>query len=237
MVPSAALGRNRAVWVDEPAGVSSGGLCIVLDAENYLCQVGFGAILHRVRTSGLAGPQVLIFVPVVTPENRHSEYSCDPDFERFLAHDLPAWAQARYPGLDHGKRALVGLSLSGLQAIWTALRNPGVFSAVVSQSPSAWYGDERLLGEIDPTAEAKAAFRISVGSDETSSDAIHQPGDLHQKTSQLDSCGRLAESLRAGGHEVCYSIFKGEHDPECWAAELPDALVWLAGQMCWQQAD
>jgi predicted alpha/beta superfamily hydrolase len=100
----------------------------------------------------------------------------------------------------------------------------------LSQSPSAWYRDECLLREIDPAAEPKTAFRISVGSLETTAGVTHQPGDLHQKTSQVESCGRLVEALRSAGHDVDYSVFEGEHDSECWAAEMPDALRWLAGR-------
>lgn len=228
LVPSASLGRNRAVWVDAPEGKAADGLCVVLDAENYLCNVGLGSILDQVRGDGWVGRQVFVHVPFVTPENRHAEYTCDPAFEQFLTQDLLPWTHEKFPKLNQDRRALIGLSLSGLQAIWTALRNPGAFAAVVSQSPSAWYRDECLLRQIDPAAEAKTAFRISVGSEETTTDAIHQPGDLHQKASQVESCGRLVEALQSAGHKVTYSIFEGEHDSECWAAEMPDALRWLA---------
>ena len=227
LVPSAALGRNRAVWVDSPVGPDPGKLCVILDAENYLCNVGLGAILAQLEESGEIGAMTCLFVPFVTPENRHREYACHPGFARFLADELIAWARARFPSLDSGGHTIVGLSLSGLQGAFTALRHPGVFTAVVCQSPSAWYLDEYLCDQIDPSAAVKADFRISVGSEETTFDLVHQPGDLHQKMSQLDSCQRLSKALKSAGHAVDFSVFDGDHDSEFWAGEMPDVLRWI----------
>ena len=227
LVPSAALKRNRAVWVDSPAGHSPRKLCVILDAENYLCNVGLGAILIRTEASGEIGPMTYLMVPFVTPERRHSDYTGDQGFARFLVEDLMKWATERFPLLERGGHALVGLSLSGLQCAFTALRYPGIFTSVVCQSPSAWFQDEHLCDQVDLTASVKADFRISVGSDETTSDIVHQPGELHQKTSQLDSCERLCKVLRMAGHTVDYSVFEGGHDAENWAREMPEILKWI----------
>ena len=135
LVPSPALGRNRAVWVDSPDGYQPKKLCMVLDAESYLCNVGLGAILSHSEASGAIGPMTYLFVPFVTPESRHFEYACHEGFARFLVDDLLTWARARFPSLAPGGHAIMGLSLSGLQGAFTALRHPGVFTAVVCQSP------------------------------------------------------------------------------------------------------
>lgn len=231
LVSSRALGRNRAVWVDSPEGHEPAKLCLVLDAENYLCNVGLGGILAGMKAEGEIGPMTVLYLPFVTPENRHSEYACDPWFERFVCEDLMAWARARFPSLDPGGHAMIGLSLSGLQAIWMALRHPGLFASVVGQSPSAWYRNECLRGAIDPQAETRTAFRISVGSEETTFGEVFQPGNLRQTTSQFDSCRRLADGLRRAGHEVAFSRFEGGHDSVYWSAEMPDVLRWLWGRI------
>lgn len=227
LVSSAALGRNRAVWVDSSDGHIPGKLCVILDAESYLCNVVLGAILSHSKASGDIGPMTYLFVPFVTPETRHFEYACHEGFSRFLVDDLMTWARERFPSLATGGHAIMGLSLSGLQAAFTALRHPGVFNAVVCQSPSAWYRDEFLRDQVDPSATAKADFRISVGSEETTSDVVHEPGELHQKASQIDSCRRLSEALTSAGHAVDYSVFDGSHDSEFWAEEMPDVLKWI----------
>ena len=227
LVASGALRRNRSVWVDSPEGHEPTRLCLVLDAENYLGNIGIGAILTGMERAGELGPMTFIFVPFVTPENRHAEYACHPDFEQFLCDDLMGWARERFPSLEAGGHAVAGLSLSGLQAIWTALRNPLLFGAVVAQSPSAWYDRECLKEEVRPVAQSGTAFRISVGSEETTFGEIFQPGNLHQTTSQVESCGRLVAALQNAGHEVDYSIFEGGHDSEFWAAEMPEVLRWI----------
>lgn len=230
LVSSAILGRNRAVWLQRPQAGATDRMWVILDAENYLCNVGIGAILDLAFATGLAPETPLVFVPFVTPESRHCEYACDPQFARFLAEELPAWSRTVIPGLPPSGHVLFGLSLSGLQAVFTALKFPGVYHAVVSQSPSAWYRDEFLKTQVDPMIEPKAAIRISVGSLETSWGDVHQPGDLHQGSSQVASCGRLVAALEAAGHAVEHSVFKGDHDPEYWAGEMPEVLRWLGRQ-------
>ncbi|MEZ5277376.1 MAG: alpha/beta hydrolase-fold protein [Opitutaceae bacterium] len=231
LIGSVALGRNRSVWVDSPDGHEPTRLCLILDAENYLGKIGIGAILNGMEQAGEVGPMTLVFVPCVTPENRHSEYACHPDFARFLCDDLMGWARARFPSLEAGGHGMVGLSLSGLQAIWTALRHPSLFGAVVAQSPSAWYRGECLKGEVKPVVDSGTAFRISVGSEETTFGEVFQPGDLHQTSSQIESCGRLVAALRQAGHEVDFSVFEGNHDSEFWAAEMPEVLRWIWGRI------
>jgi enterochelin esterase-like enzyme len=54
----------------------------------------------------------------------------------------------------------------------------------------------------------------------------HPPSGLRQETSQLDSCRRGAEALRAAGHTVSHRIFAGGHDPACWKKDLALALPW-----------
>jgi len=228
LVPSSALGRDRAVWANSPDGLHPRKLCVILDAENYLCNVGLGAILARSEAAGEIGAMTCLLVPFVTPEVRHSEYTCHPGFARFLVDDLMTWARGRFPSLESGGHAILGLSLSGLQAGFTALRHPGVFTTVACQSPSAWYRDEYLRDQVDPTATVKADFRISVGSEETAFDVVHEPGRLHQKASQKDSCQRLSTALKSAGHTVDFSVYDGGHDAECWAEEMPDILKWIA---------
>ncbi len=227
LIASRALGRSRSVWVDSPEGDDPTRICLVLDAENYLGNVGIGAILTGMERAGEVGPMTFIYLPFVTPENRHAEYACHPDFERFLCDDLMGWARVRFPSLAARGHAILGLSLSGLQAIWTALRNPDVFGAVAAQSPSAWYRRECVKEEVRPVADNGTAFRISVGSGETTFGEVFQPGSLHQTSSQIDSCGRLAAALQQAGHEVDFSVFEGHHDSEFWAAEMPEVLRWI----------
>ena len=63
---------------------------------------------------------------------------------------------------------------------------------------------------------------VSAGLEEIDADVMHDAG-LHQRVSQLESCERLA---RAWGPSARFSPFEGEHDPDCWKKELPDALRW-----------
>lgn len=122
---------------------------------------------------------------------------------------------------------LCGLSLSGLQALFTALKHPGVFSGVLAQSPSAWWRDEWLASWMSSFGTGGQRFWLSVGSDEVAEDLKHPPTSLHQKASQLDSVRRLSLAMSRAGHDVDLQEFDGGHDPACWGEELTGALAWL----------
>jgi enterochelin esterase family protein len=156
---------------------------------------------------------------------RHIEYTCHEPFADFLGLDLVVWIEQNLG--KHERYWLCGLSLSGLAAIYTALRHPQVFSGAIGQSPSAWWNREWLTKSLPQLAPITGRFWISVGDRELDECVSHPPTGLYQEVNQLDSCRNLSQQLTANGADLKHVEFAGGHDPQCWARELSDALQFL----------
>lgn len=205
ILPSRHLGAPRRIWCDEGAGP----IALFLDGDFYRDRVH---AMHVVADQGMRG----VWVAAGTSEDRHRDLTCSAPFERFVVDEL-------LPRLDGEVDLLVGLSLSGLMAAHLALTHPAHFGRAICQSPSAWWNDEALAARASAGGGGHARVWISVGAQETATDVRHPPTGLHQRTSQVDSCRRLAE---AWGSRARLEVFEGGHDPACWRAELPAAMAW-----------
>jgi enterochelin esterase family protein len=215
------LSEPRRVWI-HPARATKD--CLVfLDGELYT---------DRVKAPEIVCAATCIYLPNVTAAGRHADYTCNDRFASFVA-ALPQWIDEHVASFD--RFFLCGLSLSGLAALFTSLRHPGIYAGVLSQSPSAWWNDEWLRDEWrrnewrgkSRPRDRRGRFWISVGTQELQENVTHPPTGLLQKTSQLDSVRRLARAIAATEQDIRLAEYDGGHDPACWARELPEALAWL----------
>lgn len=166
-----------------------------------------------------------VYLPNVNAAGRHADYTCNEAFASFLAEEVTQWIEREVAQFE--RLFLCGLSLSALQAVFTALRHPGVFAGVLAQSPSAWWQDEWLLNTLPAMPSPPQRMWMSVGLQELQTNASHPPTPLVQRSSQLDSVRRLSSALKAGGHDIYSNEYNGGHDSAFWAAELPQSLAWL----------
>lgn len=201
-----------------------GRLAVFLDGEFYLNRMRTVEILQELQRSGDIPPVTVLFVSHATAMTRQVEYICNPACHRFLVEELLPWAEGQGygSGTDH---LLAGLSLSGLAAVYAGIWHPGVFSRVLGQSPSAWWKDEWLAGQVAGRSQSWPRFWLSVGSRETDENVQHMA--LFQGTSQLATCRNLATALQERGAVCQLTEFDGGHEMPCWEAELPSALRWL----------
>jgi enterochelin esterase family protein len=221
IVRSEDCGFQRVVWY-VPV-VDAEGTCVFLDGEFYLRELDPVATFERLTAEGLAPRASLVFVSHVDAAHRHAELTCNRAFARFVAEDVLLWA-ARRAGTDPNvAQAICGLSLSGLQAAYTASSFPGRFDKVVAQSGSFWW----LHGREFEWPEARGRFWLSVGDEETASGVSHPPSSLWQGVSQIDGVRGAAEMLEANGAEVKLRLYRGGHAMAPWKEELGDALTWI----------
>jgi enterochelin esterase family protein len=205
------LSVPRKVWIC-PAAPSKD--CFVfLDGELYT---------DRVKAPEIVRSATCIYLPNVSAASRHADYTCNENFASFIA-EVPHWIEQHVASFH--RYFLCGLSLSGLQAVFAALRHPGIYAGVVSQSPSAWWNDEWLRTVLP--RDNRGRFWLSVGTQELQENVTHPPTGLIQKANQLDSVRRLAKDMVDAGQLVHFREYDGGHDPACWAVELPEALAWL----------
>ena len=223
---SQALGRSYQIWRYDPPGGGDGRLSVFLDGEFYLERVHALPIVQRLQAERRVPPRTTLFVSHIDATVRTSDYICQAGYNEFLAGELIPWAIENGVA-EPGNHTLVGLSLSGLAALFAAWEHPETFSHVVSQSPSAWWNDNWLERYIALKPRPELKIWLSVGCAETETDVTHEPAGLFQRDSQLASCERLATRLEQQCRHVNFQRFDGSHEMHCWEQELPQALTWI----------
>jgi enterochelin esterase family protein len=214
---------TRKVWVER--GERDDHCCIFLDAELYIERVHAPEIVREMFGENNEPAATCIYLSFGESIDRHIDFACNEEFASFLAKDLCPWIDSLTERTNDF--VLCGLSLSGLAAAFAAHRYPQVFRRTLCQSPSAWWNDEWLTGQIQDPALDRSKCWISVGDRETEENVTHDPTGMVQKTSQISSVRRLALAMGSSGVDVRVNLIAGGHDPTCWAAELPSALRWL----------
>jgi enterochelin esterase family protein len=224
-IPSAHLPAPRKAWIHRSTTGNAKDCLLFLDGELYAERVKAPAILREAEAAGALPPVTCVYLPNASSAGRHADYTCNAAFADFLAREMPPWIEREAGRFE--RVFLCGLSLSALQAVFTALRHPGVFAGVLAQSPSAWWQEEWLAQSLPAMPTTPNRCWLSVGTQELQTNVSHPPTPLVQITSQLDSVRRLSTALTTAGHAIHLHEYDGGHDPACWGEELPEALAWL----------
>jgi len=225
LISSPRLRGERKVWIQPTSSSSRKQCCIFLDAEIYINAVGAVQIVDDLSRGGLIPPTTFAYLSFGEAEDRHFDFTCNPNFSMFLDKELRPWIEDRQG--NHEKVFLCGLSLSGLAAAHAVLMGATGFDSAVCQSPSAWWNNEWLATNLQSAKDTRSKIWLSVGKLEVDENVTHPPSNLYQGSSQLDSSRRLAGHLKDMGQSICFVELDGGHDAPTWAADLPHALSWL----------
>ncbi len=229
LLPSAALGHERPVFIWTPPGYdpAAGGdypFLLFHDGEGYIEYVGTPTILANMIAAGQIPPVVAVFAP---PLDRRREYSLSDAYVTFCAEEIPAFIAQTYPGVsrDPARRAVIGASLGGLISVYIAQRRPDVYGLVGSYSGATRYDDYRVERELETAPPRAARFYLVAGLYERCLNHPHGapggPWDL------LDNQRRLAAVLARLGiaHEA--HEYPDGHNWGFWADHLAEGLAWL----------
>lgn len=228
-IGSRILGNSRAVSVWTPPGRPTGPLPLVvlLDGESFLLAMDAPRIFDNLVAAGAAPPFVAVCVHNATPVSRLEEYACNGDFVRFLSDELLPELRRRQP-LRPGPQAttIVGYSLGGLAACWSAYSRPDVFGNVAALSPSLWWSvdePEWLTRRLAHGAGERLRVWLEVGTLESA--PLPVGGG---RLSMLSVARRLRDVLDArGAAPVGYRERAGGHDCVNWRQGLAEALSGL----------
>ena len=126
-----------------------------------------------------------------------------PYLARVTAEVLP-WVAATYGAAGDARRtAFGGSSFGGVCALWAAMHYPQAFSAVLVESPSLWFADERFFREEVATHTGPWPDKMFVGMG-TREFSGTRPGQPPAEAAKWDAllvsyCRELAEMLAAAG--------------------------------------
>lgn len=214
--PRLIAGGRRMVHLYHPPTDQACPLVVVFDGRDYLHRGMLPAIADNLIAGGRMRPLALALV-----ENggqaRMIEYACNEATLKFIMECVFPLAQkhlnlidpARQPGV-HG---VLGASMGGLMALYTALRLPDVFGHVLSQSGAFQLGadDTVVFPLIRYAPPPKVKIWLDVGRYEWLLPANRQLHDL----------------LAQQGYDFSYREFNAGHNYPAWRDDVWRGLEWL----------
>jgi enterochelin esterase family protein len=206
-------GGTRAVSLYQPPVDWPCPLMVIYDGEDYLkrgkiiAQVENLVAMQRIRHFALA------FISAY-PAARNLEYACNDLTLAFLADQLIPFARQRLNLTAPGTWGVMGASMGGLMALYTAMRMPETFGMVLSQSGAflSFGGPDPLIFDlVDSTPLLPLRIWMDVGKYEWI----------------LPHNQSMRSRLEKKGYSVGYREFSGGHNYPSWRNDLHHGLEWL----------
>jgi enterochelin esterase family protein len=136
-VGSLAVGRERTVYLYRPPVEQPFPLLVVFDAHDYVRRARLPQIVDNLIAQGRIRP-IAMALAAHGGQARMIEYGCSELTLAFLSSAVLPLAQKHLNLVDFkqqpGAHAVLGASMGGLMAAYTALRLPDIFGAAISQS-------------------------------------------------------------------------------------------------------
>lgn len=175
-------------------------------------------ILDNLIAAGRIDPVMAVFVDprtLDTGDNRRGpELLTNPHFQSFLTQELIPWVDARYPTrAEAAGRAIVGVSLGGLHATYTAMRQPEWFGMAAALSPY-YQAKPTVLAEVEKSPRVPVRFFVAQGTYD-----LDIPNTRH-----------LRDVLQAKGNAYRYMETNDGHSWGNWRGVLDDMLICFFGR-------
>jgi predicted alpha/beta superfamily hydrolase len=124
---------------------------------------------------------------------------------------------------DRAHTTMIGSSLGGLITAYAGVAHADVFGAIGAMSPSTWWDNDWLVGEIASSPSSPRPLKVYVDSGD-SGDSNDDVGDTKLLAAKYGTIGFAAPAtldyvVQAGG----------QHNEVYWAQRLPGALSFLLG--------
>jgi enterochelin esterase-like enzyme len=235
LLSSRILKERRRIWVHIPAGVRPDEpgvrLAIFFDGFTYAHSMASTVVLDNLVGSGRIAPVLSVFVDQLGTMNERMRDLCNlsPAFGEFLLREVLPWVERTYHLRPQRDRTLLaGLSCGGLSALYWAVKHPGHFRLVLSQSGSF---QRAISPEEEPGSLIRLIMRrprlplriyMDVGLNEGN---YVMPDGM----TLLAANRHLRDVLQLKGYRPTYREFNGGHDFQNWRHTLVDGLVDLLG--------
>jgi enterochelin esterase-like enzyme len=205
------VGGERMVYLYRPPVSGQYPLLIVLDGPDYLRRARLARMVDNLIAHGRIRPLALAMV-ANGGQARYVEYACNDSTVAFLRRCVLPLARERLNLLDldahPGAHGLLGASMGGLGALYTALRAPEVFGHAISQSGAFALGalgkDPVVFDLIRHTPRQPVEVWMDVGTYEQ----------------LLPANRRMHALLRERGYDVTYREYHGGHNYSAWRDDV-----------------
>jgi len=173
-----------------------------------------------------ASPMIIVGMDHAGPA-RIDEYTPTKDPKHQGGGHAEEWAKTLFetikPEIDQRFRTLPnetavgGSSLGGLISLYLALKHSGVVRAAAVMSPSVWWNDRTILGEVDAFEGTKPRMWLDIGG--------------REGVEALNDARTLRDRLRAKGWDEqtlkYYEDRRADHSERAWANRVRLALEFL----------
>lgn len=213
--PLMLLGKKRDVWLYQPPVSEPVPLLVVYDGRDYVYKAHLPQLLDHLIAKKKMRPVALACLQHAE-ESRIPEYFMGEAVLAVIMRELLPMARKFLNLVDvnasPGAYGVMGASIGGLMALYTAMRVPHIFGQVISQSGS-YHLD---LDEQTPLLLKKLW-------------APRQPVRIWQDVGRyewlLATNRQLNAELNALGYDVTYREYNTAHNWTSWHHILPDALA------------
>jgi predicted alpha/beta superfamily hydrolase len=241
------LGNTRGIWIYQPPTYIENTLApmpvvYMHDGQNLFDpSAAFGGNTWKADTAMDTGANdgsiaEAIIVGVENTANRIPEYTPVPDptnspaggngeqYLQMLITELKPQVDAQMRTLpDRAHTVMMGSSLGGLITGYAGVKHADVFGLVGVMSPSTWWDNNWLIGEVGTTPASPRSLRVYVDS-----------GDSGTSNDDVTLTAQVAAGYEAlgyvSGSTLDYVVQAGgQHSEIYWAQRLPAALAFLLG--------
>jgi enterochelin esterase-like enzyme len=200
---------RRQVTFYQPPGEGPFPLLVVYDGKDYLQRGRITQIVDALAAQGFIQPVALALVENAG-SHRFMEYACSELTVTFLLNTVIPLAQEELPLLDlaqhPGAYGVMGGSMGGVMALYTALRAPLVFGKAICQAGAYQIReDEFIVFDLVKYLQ-------------------NRPGkvwlDVGRYDFLLETNRRMIAELLANGFDAGYLEYNGGHNYTCWRNHL-----------------
>jgi enterochelin esterase family protein len=214
------VGGERQVYLYRPAETGPTPLLVVLDGPDYLHRASLARIVDNLAAQKHIRPISMAMV-ANAGQAREVEYSCSESTVRFINNDIIPLARQHLDLIDlqaaPGAYGILGASLGGLIAFYTACRLPHVFGSCLSQSGAFW------LDEFE-----SVAFDL-IRNGPPRPLKIWLDAGLFDAIPLLQANQEMYAALSSRGYDARYREFPAGHNYTAWRDDIWRGLEYIFG--------
>lgn len=205
--PRLVVGDKRLVYLYQPPVAAPVPLVVVFDGWDYYHRAKLPTLVDNLIAAGRIRPIALALIQN-GGKARFVEYACSESVSAFIYRQVLPLAQAELQLVDHRQQpyGVLGASMGGLMALYTALRMSQIFGRVLSQSGAFRLGNYPTV--VHSLVRDGAVLPLNIWMDAGAFEWLLEPNR------------EMAALLREKGYPLTYHEYPGGHNYTCWRNDV-----------------